>query len=347
MRVFCISRTALRTAALSAVCMVSITAFAALSASAQQSYRNTVNGFVFDSQRTPITQIPVEITNEVGQVLGRTKTDGSGRYFFGGLSSGRFTIRVLPFGTDFEEQAADVEIVNFVRQGSSTSDSAQKDFYLRSRRRNPESKSVTGTLFAQEIPAEAKKAYERGVSELDNNRPVQGMELLLQAVKIYPDYYLALERLGREYVALQKFDFARAAFLKTVSVNDRSFNGWYGLSYAAYALKDTKIGVPAALKAVELDSSSVDAYLMLGLGYRQAKVFPDAEKALLSAKKLANGKKPDVNWNLALLYANDLGRFKDAADELELYLKETTDEAKKESVRKLIADFRQRAGNSK
>lgn len=343
MRVFCISRTALRTAALSAVCMVSITAFAALSASAQQSYRNTVNGFVFDSQRTPITQIPVEITNEVGQVLGRTKTDGSGRYFFGGLSSGRFTIRVLPFGTDFEEQAADVEIVNFVRQGSSTSDSAQKDFYLRSRRRNPESKSVTGTLFAQEIPAEAKKAYERGVSELDNNRPVQGMELLLQAVKIFPDYYLALERLGREYVALQKFDFARAAFLKTVSVNDRSFNGWYGLSYAAYALKDTKIGVPAALKAVELDSSSVDAYLMLGLANRQAKIFSESEKAFQQAKKLANGQNADVFWNLALLYANDMKRYKDAADELESYLKVSTDDSKKESVKKLIADFRQKA----
>lgn len=343
MRVFCFSRTALRTAAVSAVCMVAIAAFAALSASAQQSYRNTVNGFVFDSQRTPITQIPVEITNEVGQVLGRTKTDGSGRYFFGGLSSGRFTIRVLPFGTDFEEQAADVEIVNFVRQGSSTSDSAQKDFYLRSRRRNPESKSVTGTLFAQEIPEEAKKAYERGISELENNRPVQGMELLLQAVKIFPDYYLALERLGREYVAQQKFDFARAAFLKTVSVNDRSFNGWYGLSYAAYALKDTKYGVPAALKAVELDSSSVDAYLILGLANRQAKIFSESEKAFLQAKKLANGQNADVFWNLALLYANDLKRYKEAADELEMYLKVSIDDAKKESVKKLIADFRQKA----
>lgn len=343
MRVLCFSRSTFRLAGTRAAGIFALAVVAALSTFAQQSYRNTVNGFVFDSQRTPVTQIPVEITNEVGQVLGRTKTDGSGRYFFGGLSSGRFTIRVLPFGTDFEEQAADVEIVNFVRQGSSTSDSAQKDFYLRSRRRNPESKSVTGTLFAQEIPAEAKKAYERGVSELDNNRPVQGMELLLQAVKIFPDYYLALERLGREYVALQKFDFARAAFLKTVSVNDRSFNGWYGLSYAAYALKDTKIGVPAALKAVELDSSSVDAYLMLGLANRQAKIFSESEKAFQQAKKLANGQNADVFWNLALLYANDMKRYKDAADELESYLKVSTDDSKKESVKKLIADFRQKA----
>jgi len=200
---------------------------------------------------------------------------------------------------------------------------------------------------AQDVPEEAKKAYDRGIAELEAKRTDTGREVLLKAVKIFPDYLMELEKPGREYINQQKYDFARAAFLKAVSVNDRSFNGWYGLSYASYALKEPKTGVPAALRATEIDSSSVDAFLMLGLGYRQAKAFPDAEKALLNAKKLSNGKKPDVNWNLALLYANDMGRFKEAADELEIYLKVTDDESKKETVRKLIADFRQRAATGK
>lgn len=321
-----------------------IASAAFLPAFAQQSFRNSINGFVFDTQRNPVPQVPVELLNEVGQALTRTKTDGSGRYFFGNLSSGRFTVRVLPYGTDFEEQSADVEIINIVRQGSSTSDSQQKDFFLRNRRTNKDAKSVTGTVFAQEIPEEAKKAFEQGISDLDNKRIESGMTLLLKAVKIFPDYYLALERLGREYINQQKYDYAQAAFLKTVSVNDRSFNGWYGLSYAAYALKDSKICIAAAQKAIDINSSSVDSYLMLGIGLRQAKSFNDSEKALLTAKKLANGTKPDVNWNLALLYANDMKRFKEAADELEIYLRISTDESKKESVRKLIADFRQKAG---
>lgn len=332
--------------AVNGLLLVLLTTAAILPAYSQNN-RSTITGFIFDTQRNPVTQVNVELLNEVGQNLARTKTDGAGRYFFAGLSAGRFTIRVLPFGTDFEEQSGDVEILIFVRQNSSTSDQVQKDFYLRSRRRATDTKAVTGTVFAQDIPDDAKKAFEKGVAELDAKRTDVGMELLLKAVKIFPDYFMALERLGREYISQQKYDYARAAFLKTVSVNDRSFNGWYGLSYAAYALKEPKTGVPAALKASELDSSSVDAFLMLGLGYRQAKLFADAEKALLNAKKLANGKKPDVNWNLALLYANDLGRFKDAADELELYLAATNDEAKKESVRKLIADFRQRAAAGK
>ena len=309
----------------------------------QNSYRNTITGFVFDGQRTPVTQIPIEITNEVGQVLGRTKTDGSGRYFFGGLSSGKFTIRVLPFGTNFEEQSGEVEIINISRAGGSTSDNAQKDFYLRSRRNASDAKVVTGTVYAQDVPAAAVKLYEQGIGELAEKRTEAGMDLLLKAVKIFPDYFLALERLGREYISQQKYDYARAAFLKTVSVNDRSFNGWYGLSYASYALKDPKTGVPAGQKATELNSSSVDAFLILGLAHRQAKQYKEAEKSLLQAKKLANGTQPDVFWNLALLYANDMSRFKDAADELELYLKVSTDEKKNESVRKLIADFRRRS----
>src|SRR5688572_30840705 len=71
--------------------------------------RNTVTGFVFTPERRPVSNVPVELTNEVYQVLQRTRTDGSGRYFFVGLSSGRFFVKVMPLGTNFEEQSQEVE----------------------------------------------------------------------------------------------------------------------------------------------------------------------------------------------------------------------------------------------
>ena len=318
----------------------------ALNSQAQQ-FRNSIHGFIFNSQRSPVPEVTVELTNEVYQVLQRTRTNGSGRYFFGNLSSGKFVVRILPLGTDFEGQSREVEIVNFVRAGSSTSDSKQEDFYLRNRKTDAASKNVTGTLFAQEVPEEAQRAYDKGVADLDQKRTEAGVQSLMQAVKIFPDYFAALERLGREYIALEKYDFAWAAFLKAASVNERSFNSWYGLAYAAYGLQEPRRGIAAAQKAVEINAGSVDAILLLGILERQAKDFVKAEKSLLRAKQLAKGTKPDVNWNLALLYANDLNRFEDAANELELYLKASVDESKKESVRKLIAEFRQKAGEKK
>lgn len=315
--------------------------------SAVPQFRNTITGFVFDSQRNPVSQIPVEVQNEVNQTLQRTRTDNSGRFFFSGLSAGRFNVRVLPLGTNFEEQTQEVEIINIVRPGGfSTSDSAQKDFYLRLRRDAKEANAVTGTLFAQDIPREAQKSYNKAIDEFASKRDEAGIQELLKALKTFPDYFLALERLGREYMKQQKYDIARAVFTKTVSVNQRSFNGWYGLSYASYALGQSDIAIEAGQNAVKLEPASIEAKLILGISQRRAKRFQEAEKTLLEAKKLAKGLFPDVHWNLALLYSHNLQRYKEAADELELYLKAQPDDAKAGNIKKLIAELRQKSNSN-
>ncbi|MFN6963494.1 MAG: tetratricopeptide repeat protein [Pyrinomonadaceae bacterium] len=310
---------------------------------AQQSYRNTISGFVWGPERLPVAHVDIELSNEVGQILQRTRTDGSGRYFFGGLSSGRFTIKVLPFGTNFEEQTGEVEIINIARGSGPTSDSAYKDFTLRVRKTGVGIRQINATVYAQDVPPEAKRLYDKGLEELGANRTDAGIESLLAAVKIFPEYHAALERLGREYVLKENYEYARAVYLKLVSVNERNFAGWYGLSFAAYALKEPEIAILAAEKAVALEPRSIDALIILGISQRRAKRFPDAEKTLLSAKKLANGQSADVHWNLALLYANDLHKYKEAADELESYLKVAPSTAKVDSVKKLITKLREKS----
>ena len=307
-----------------------------------QNNRNTITGFVFDPQRRPVTQVPVEVMNEVSQVLQRTRTDGSGRFFFTGLSGGRFSVRVLPFGTNFEEQTQEVEIINFVRPGSATSENAQKDFYLRLRRNANEANAVTGTVFVQEVPEEAKKGYERAISALEQNRVETGIQELQNALKILPTYYLALEKLGIEYVKQQKYEYARDVLTRAVTVNARSFMGWYGLSYANYGLRQPQTAVEAAQKAVSINPNSIEAALLLGISLRQARRFDESEKLLKQAKKISNGNSADVHWNLALLYAHNLKRYKDAAAELELYLKVLPDAQNAAVIRKLIKQLRER-----
>jgi Flp pilus assembly protein TadD len=318
-----------------------------LAQTAVSQFRNTITGFVFDSQRNPVSQIPVEVQNEVNQTLQRTRTDSSGRFFFSGLSAGRFNIRVIPYGTNLEEQTQEVEIVNIVRPGGvSTSDSAQKDFYLRLRRGASETNAITGTLFAQEIPREAQKSYNKAIVEFESKKDEAGIQELLKALKAFPDYFLALERLGREYIKQQKYDYAKAVFIKTISVNQRSFSGWYGLSYASYALGQSDIAIEAGQNAAKLEPASVEARLILGIAQRRAKRFQGAEKTLLEAKKLAKGQIPDVHWNLALLYSHNFKRYKEAADELELYLKMQTDDTKTDNIKKLIAQLRQKSNSN-
>lgn len=60
------------------------------------------------------------------------------------------------------------------------------------------------------------------------------------------------------------------------------------------------------------------------------------------AKKLP-GASPLVFWELALLYGNSLKRYREAAEELEAYLERKTDLKDRETVKKLIVQFRVKA----
>lgn len=308
--------------------------------------RNTIGGHVFDSQRNPIAQIYVELQKDVYSTLARTKTDGSGRFFFSGLSAGRFSLRVLPYGTNLEEQTQEVEIVNFIAPGRSASDNVQKDFYLRLRRDEADARAVTGTIFIQDVPEQAQKSYKKAVSELDDKKVEAGIGELQNALKLFPDYYLALERLGSEFIKQQKYQNAQEIYKRAVAVNPRSYSGWYGLSYASYSLKQTEMAVEAAEKAVLLNPKSLDVLLILGISERQAGRYDKAEKSLKQADKLAKGKSADVHWNLALLYAHNLKRYKDAADELELYLKAEPNVENAATIKKLIKQFREKPDNN-
>ncbi len=158
---------------------------------------------------------------------------------------------------------------------------------------------------------------------------------------------MALETLGLIYVKQQKYEKALDILSRAVEVNARSFSSWYGLSYANYALQQSEAAVEAAQKAVSLNGNSGDVLLLLGVSQRQARHYQEAEKSLKQADKLTNGESPDVHWNLALLYAHNLNRNNDAANELELYLKANPDTPARENVKKLIKRFRENPNQPK
>jgi tetratricopeptide (TPR) repeat protein len=300
---------------------------------------STITGFVFDPERRPLADVRVELIGDIEGVLQRIKTDGSGRFVFRAVTQGRFQVKVLPFGTNYEEQTQDVELSGMSASGRPIRDTIQRDFLLRPKK-SP-SISGAGAIFVQEIPEEAQTVYQKAVSDIERNNLADGVAGLENALRLFPNYYLALERLGLIYTTQQKFDKALAVFDKAVIVNPRSFNGWYGLSCAHYALNQSDAAIEAAKKAVNLNSSSDDAFLVLGLSLRQGKRYEEAEKPLKQADKLTKGLSPDVHWHLALLYAKNLNRPREAADELELYLKTTPDTSQVDNIKKLIKKYRE------
>jgi tetratricopeptide (TPR) repeat protein len=311
--------------------------------------QNRISGFVFGLNRQPLADLDVELQDDYYRTVARTRTNSSGRYTFSGMKEGRFTIRVITSGTDYDERQNVVEIINFTgedRQGNLRTTghaSEQSDFYLKLR------KGVTAAnvvVFAQEIPPDAKTKYEKAVVELDSGRVPEALSALRASLEIFPAYYDALERLGVEYIKLGRPETFRAAtiiFTKAVEVNPRGYKSWYGRAYAQYSLGKFAEAVVDAKTAIELRRNAAEAVFLYGVLMKKTGKYDEAEKQLLKAKDLADGSIPSIHWELATLYGNHLNRYADAAKELKLFIKAQPDSKDAENIRKLIVDFEAKA----
>jgi len=294
----------------------------------------------------------VELQDEFHRMIRRSQTNNSGYYEFRGVRGGTLYVRVITVGTEYDEQEQEVVIQNTVIQradGRSETggfEDAQKDIYLRLRQGiTPESVAI----FAQEVPPEAQKLYNKGVSDLDAKRDAEGLAELRLAIEKFSKYYYALERLGSEYIRLRTPESLAAAEIllaAAVEVNPRAFKSWYGLAYARYSLGNNSGAQEAVKKALELNSYSPDALLLSGSLLRASKEYAEAEKQLVKARDLAKETMPQIHWELALLYGNHMQRYADAAKELKLFLKAQPNTKDAENIQKLIATFESKAAKS-
>jgi tetratricopeptide (TPR) repeat protein len=298
---------------------------------------NRIEGMVWDPARRPVSDLYVELQNENYSTVTRTRTDSNGRFSFIGIQSGHYNVKVLTTGTNYLEYTESVELVSVVRGGS---DSVYLDIYLKidKRKFNSGFNGITEVVFVQEVPEEARKLYKKGLKDINDG--VKGFDEIEQALKVFPEYFDALNTLGCEYVARKEYQKSLPYLIRSIDVNQRSFSSFYALAYACYELKHRPEALEAARAATILQPTSVNAQLLYGTLLRLDGSYEKAEKVLLEAKKLSKERSvPEIHWQLALLY-NKLGRNKEAADELEEYLKLQPDAPNKKELQDLIAKLR-------
>ena len=315
-----------------------------------QGFGNTISGRVVGVDRRPISDMRVELLDDLSRTIGQTKTNSSGFYTFTGMGEGRFIVRVLPFATEYEEQENTVEIVNITSLLSSGAQrtggfaNEQSDFNLKLRKGATLAPPVA--VFVQEVPADAQTLYEKALIDLNEKRTPEGHKKLRDAIEIFPKYYAALERLGTEYLRMGQPHADRAAeilFSAAIDINSRAYKSWYGLAYSRFSLGNFGEAMAAAEKTVEINPNSPDALFLWGVLLRHNKKFVDSEKQLIRAKDLARDTMPQIHWELALLYGNHMDRYADAANELKLFLKGRPDARDSENIRKKIAEFELKA----
>lgn len=313
-----------------------------LSSSGVSQNRNSITGFVFNEARAPVSDVYVELLSDLYITISRTKTSGSGIFAFRGLQDGNYKVKVIPYNSGYEEQMRDVSLISVSAVPGSGAVNEQVDFYLRAKKDlNAGPLAAPGVIFVQEVPNGAKKAYEQGINFLNDKKDKEGFEKLKNALEIFPEYYLALDRLGTEYVVRGYYQAAFVLLTKAVEVNPRSFSSTFGLGLAQFRLDQTDKAIDSLIRANEIYNESANSYLWLGIALHTKGKLNEAINALLKANKLAKGEVAEVHWQLARVY-KDQKLYGKAAEELELFLKYNPNAANKEEIKKTIQLLRQK-----
>lgn len=296
----------------------------AVHAFAQDVPRQTFDilGTVRDNTGRPVETIRVTLMDENYGTVRTELTSSSGQFQFKGVPRGRIYLRVDPVGRPYEEKTVSEELVSFrpVRSGT---EPWPIDIVVR-RKDAPASPERAGVVFAQKVPDAARAEYERGVSSFRDNKPDIAIEALKRAIDSFPDYFVALELLGTEYVKRNQFEPAVPLLMHAIQVNSAAPKSLYWLGVAHLKLNHLSEAIESLRSASDMEPANANAFMMLGLAHGNKGELDASETALKKAYQLAGPMVADAHLYLAGIY-NKREKYSEAVRELELYLKEAKD----------------------
>jgi tetratricopeptide (TPR) repeat protein len=301
---------------------------------------HSIRGKIFmPSGNPPDQRLRVVLEINTGGIAGEAFSDSMGNFEFRSLSNGTYKIVTPSDGRVYETSLETVEI------SSNFSRTYTVQIYLKEKGEGIPVKTkekIVSVADFQQPPKEAKKNYDNGLKRASENKPDEAVALFQAAVKIFPEYLAAINKLGEQLAVLKKPEEAQAAFEKAIAINPK------------FALPHINLGIlfvekgryDEAIVSLETGARADDSYpvshLKLGeaLMSKQPPDYDRAEKELTRA--LESGKREFVYVRLQLFNLNlRRQRLDKAAEQLEAYLKEAPDAPDVEQVQQRLDKVKQ------
>ena len=296
---------------------------------------NTISGMIVSSNGQRIERrVSVRLrTMTRGDRI--STTDESGNFVFRGVPSGDFIV-VIDREQDFEPFSQNVSVIQ--PRGM-----PQQTYYLSIRlelkpRAAPKPR-VLNAEFAN-VPKPALVHYDKADEQSRKNDHQGAIEELKLAIKEYPSFMLAFNALGVQYLNLNQLENADEAFQSALKITPDAFNALINRGITNFMMKRYGEAVPILRKALAKNDQSAVGHYFLGQALASLGLFEDAEKELRASLKLEQEKMKEAHRILAIIYASR-GARKQAADELEAYLKLAPDTPDAEKLRATIRQLKE------
>lgn len=342
---------------LTVVVSVGVFCLAVSAAALQQG--NSIRGKVRNSAGKNMSQVMVEIETGNGQPVETTVTNNEGDFAFAGLTLTSYIIVIRHI--DYEPISEHVEFVRTV----AAEEPGERRVVQITLVPKGGSGVISGnrTVPAQNPPKAARDALERAVKLAKENKSTDAVAALLQAIKVYPEYFDAHLLLGGEYLKIDRLNDAIAEFEEARKINPKDDRVYQGFGQVLmlqkkYALASQIFGEAARLNPADPSTLLMRATALIehaGAINRSASKeaaaerdasFATAEKILSQAFELSGRKLAAVHLQMARLHEKKGDRVR-AADQLEQYLKLAPDDKRADNIRSAIKTLRSPAGEQK
>jgi Flp pilus assembly protein TadD len=307
--------------------------------------KHTIRGRIYfpsGRQSDAQTKIKLESTNSGGlSVIAGL----NGEFSFQNLTPGSYTLSV-DAGAAYEPYRESVFIDGpTVFSRSPASVSAARSYtvlvYLQVKQQ-PGAPGKLGVIDVAlvNVPKQAADFYQKGLAAVRAGDSKKAVEELNSAVALFPDFPLALNELGVQYLKLGQPDKSAAALQSAVKLSPNSSTVRLNYGIALLNKKEFTGAEEQLRQALKLNDGSPTAHMYLGITLVNQRLYEEAEKELQQAVSTAGGEGlGQAHYYLGGLYWKK-GDYKRAADELELYLQRTPNARDAERVRGTIKDLR-------
>jgi Flp pilus assembly protein TadD len=303
---------------------------------------NKIQGRVRLPSNNPAISARVRLENpNIANVM--SVTDREGMFYFNGLTAGQYTV-IVEAGEDYEVFREVVEIdapattsrTVYIPPSPRTFN-VMADLRLKGTIKNKP--GVINAAFAS-IPKNALKAFEKGLEAASKGNAARAIEKFNEALALHPQFFEACAELGSIYLKTNQLDKATETLRKALELNGKNLNT--RLNYGI-ALLNKKIMAEAERELREVvkgDETAATPRMYLGIALLGLKRTDEAESELLRAVSL----KDDEKLALAHRYLGGIywgkGHYRQAADELEKYLKLSPKVADAEKIQGIVKELR-------